>query len=151
MVSDFCAVNAQGLQKAKAKLEQLLPRESATHHTDMALLSLIWPYGFKRADIIAHVEAHLARTRGVIRHRGDRYESSNNKEAEWVMGLPWLGIAHFELGDHQQAAHYLAVTEQLYTDNGLPEAYLANNQTTFHTPLAWAHALSLVLRHKLAS
>ncbi len=150
MVSGFCAHDATGLEKAKSTLQQLLPRESSLHAVDMALLSLVWPYGYKRTDIVQNVETQLQRKHGVIRYLGDIYEADGSEEPEWVMGIPWLGIAYHELGDMQKARHYLAETEKLYTGNGLPESYLANNEACVHTPLAWSHSMALILRAKLA-
>jgi GH15 family glucan-1,4-alpha-glucosidase len=150
MVGSFCHHDKVGLEKAKMALAQLLPNESTDHPVDMALLSLIWPYGYKRRDLVERVETGLLRRQGVIRHVGDKYEAGGHEEAQWVMGIPWLGIAHFELGDIQKAQSYLDATEQLYTRNGLPESYLAHNKVSVHTPLAWSHALVIVLRSKLA-
>lgn len=151
IVRSFCNHDTDGLQQAKANLEQLLPRESIVHDVDMALLSLIWPYGYKRPTIVETVETQLLRKSGVIRYIGDRYEAGGeNQEPEWVMGIPWLGIAHFELGNIQKAQTFLHATEKLYTSNGLPEAYLAHNKSVAHTPLSWSHALAIVLRAKLA-
>lgn len=151
MVAGFCEYDEASLARAKDSLESLLPAESSKYTTDMAQLSLVWPYGYKRRDIIEQIESALLRERGVIRHVGDAYEAGGLSESQWVMGIPWLGIAHFELGDVAKARNYLDATEQLYTENGLPESYLANNKACIHTPLAWSHAMALVLRSKLAT
>jgi GH15 family glucan-1,4-alpha-glucosidase len=148
-VSSFCQHDSDSLKKAKQTLDRLLPNESVIHPVDMALLSLIWPYGYKHRDIVELIEFELLREYGVIRHVGDTYEANGKTEPQWVMGLPWLGIAQFELGNIQKAREYLAKTERLYTDNGLPESYLAHNRVSIHTPLAWSHALMIVLRAKL--
>ncbi len=150
-VAGFCDYDAAGLERAKRSLDQLLPAESTAYPTDMAQLSLIWPYGYKNFDIVERVESELLRQRGVIRHVGDAYEAGGLSESQWVMGIPWLGVAHFELGDEAKARSYLEATELLYTENGLPESYLANNQACIHTPLAWSHAMALVLRSKLSA
>lgn len=149
MVSDFCEYDPAGLNLAKVQLEQLLPKESKKHPTDLALLSLIWPLRYQRRDLLEGVESKLLRDQGVIRYIGDDYEAIGTSEPQWVMGIPWLGIAHYELGDKRRAAEYLELMELLYTDNGLPESYLANNRADIHTPLAWSHALAIVLRSKL--
>ncbi len=149
-VSGFCEYDEKMLAVARQNLENLLPRESARHEVDLAQLSLVWPCGYKRADIVAAVESTLLREHGVIRYVGDIYESKDGEESQWVMGLPWLGVANFELGNIDKAKEYLRRTESLYTKNGLPESYLANNKQCSHTPLAWSHAMALVLRSKLA-
>ncbi len=149
MVSDFCNFDKAALEKAKANLEAQLPAESATRPVDMSELSLIWPYGYKRQDIVDHVESQLLKQYGVIRYEGDVYESDGGVEPQWVMGIPWLGVANFMLGNRSKAEQYLSDAEQLYTrDGNLPEAYLAQNKD-FHTPLAWSHAMMIVLRTKL--
>jgi phosphorylase kinase alpha/beta subunit len=149
-VSSFCSYNLGYLATAKENLASLLPSESSAHSTDMALLSLVWPLGYKRQDIVQTVEDKLLRSNGVARFIGDKYESMDNQEAEWVMGIPWLGIAYYELGNIIKARQYLEQTERLYTENGLPESYLAENTACVHTPLAWSHAMALVLRSKLS-
>lgn len=151
MVSDFCNYNKSYHELAKSNLAKLLPRESSLHIADMALLSLIWPYGYRLNELVAVVENNLLRDKGVIRYNGDTYEAGGQTEPQWVMGIPWLGIAHYELGNIQKAKDYLAMTEKLYTNQGLPEAYAANNIDCLHTPLAWSHAMSIVLRSKLAN
>ncbi len=151
MVSDFCKYNKQHLKLAEQNLKNLLPSESSIHDADMALLSLIWPYGYELENIVKAVEDTLLRTKGVIRHIGDAYEADGQSEPQWVMGIPWLGIAYYELGNIKKAKVYLKATEDLYTDNGLPESYLANNKACVHTPLAWSHAMAIVLRTKLAT
>lgn len=150
-VAGFCEHDEHMLELAKQNLENLLPRESVRHEVDLAQLSLLWPYGYKRADIVAAIESTLLREHGVIRYIGDIYEAKDGEEPQWVMGLPWLGVAHFELGNFDKAKEYLQRTEVLYTKNGLPESYLANNKQCAHTPLAWSHAMALVLRSKLAN
>lgn len=150
LAGNFCAYDKNGLDRARVNLEQLLPNESSKYPVDMALLTLLWPYGYLRKDILDLVEHQLLRKWGVIRHAGDAYEAGSQSEAQWVMGLPWLGIAHLDFGDTEKARSYLQDTERLYTDNGLPESYLANNQACIHTPLAWSHAMAIVLRAKLA-
>jgi len=150
-VATFCEHDPEGLSRAQQNLNQLLPNEGSTYRIDMALLSLIWPYGYKRPDIVEIIEQRLLRKWGVIRHVGDAYEAGGSSEPQWVMGIPWLGVAHFELGNIDQAQRYLDATERLYTTTGLPESYLAENEACVHTPLAWSHAMAIVLRSKLAT
>lgn len=151
MVSNFCTFDKQKHELAKANLAALLPLESSRHAKDMALLTLVWPYGYKLADLVAIVETDLLRAHGVIRYIGDQYEATGSDEPQWVLGIPWLGIAHYELGDIDKAKEYLQRTEELYTEHGLPESYTADNEACMHTPLAWSHAIAIVLRAKLAS
>lgn len=149
-VGAFCTHDTAALEAAKTQLERLLPRESDLHDADMALLSLIWPYGYKLPELVEKVESQLLRERGVARFVGDIYESVDGQEPHWVMGVPWLGIAHFEHGNIGKAQAYLQRTEELYLNDTLPESYVAHNDACIHTPLAWSHAMALVLRVKLA-
>jgi GH15 family glucan-1,4-alpha-glucosidase len=104
-------------------------------------------YDKKNHDLAVQNLAQLLPS--VIRYIGDKYESVDNIEAEWVLGVPWLGIANFEFGFIEKARKYLAMTEKLYTSEGLPEAYSADSPV--HNPLAWSHAMTIVLRTKLAA
>ena len=76
-----------------------MPRESKSKFTDLALLSLIYPFNVvseKMArEIVRHLEYHLERDRGVIRYKNDRYYNKNedevSEEAEWCFGFRgWL-------------------------------------------------------------
>lgn len=148
-VSDFCKYDEALMGKARESMLRILPAESELHPVDMAQLSLLWPYGYKMPEIAEQVERELLRPRGVIRFIGDVYESDDAGEPQWVMGIPWLGLAWFQLGDVTKAREYLAKTEELYIDGILPESFLANSQMCVHTPLAWSHAMAFALRHKL--
>lgn len=148
-VSGFCSYTSSYLELAKKNLDSILPTESLVHTTDMALLTLVWPLGYKQSQLVKNVEEVLLRKRGVARYIGDRYEANGGQEPAWTMGIPWLGIAYFELGDIEKARYYLEQTEKLYTDEGLPESYVDDGNACIHTPLAWSHAIALVLREKL--
>src|SRR3989338_1883608 len=62
-------------------LNSLLPRESETKETDMALLSLIYPYNIvtkkQRDAILKNVEKKLVKEKGIIRYTGDKYHYKN--------------------------------------------------------------------------
>ncbi|RMD57638.1 glycoside hydrolase family 15 [Candidatus Woesearchaeota archaeon] len=127
-------------------LRHMLPRESATKETDLALLSLIWPYRIvtkkERDAILKNVEEKLVREKGVARYLKDQYYSNGN-EAEWTMGLAWLSIIHKQIGNNKKSAHYLEKTRSASNSQGhLPELYYG--KTTTHnenTPLLWAMSL----------
>jgi len=127
-------------------LRMLLPRESTTKHTDLALLSLIWPYKIvtpsERELILKNVEEHLVREKGVCRYLGDQYYS-NGKSAEWTMGLPWLAIIYRAIGDQKKYANYLNKTRAAANKDGeLPELYFGGtSEHNENTPLAWAMSL----------
>ncbi len=96
------------IEKGEEALKKLLPRESTTKFTDLALLSLIYPFNIvdeKMARLILrHLEYHLERDRGVIRYKNDRYYNKNqdgvSEEAEWCFGFPWLSVIYGEFANH---------------------------------------------------
>jgi GH15 family glucan-1,4-alpha-glucosidase len=132
-------------------LYELVPRESATKATDLALLSLVYPYGLLPESVarlvVTQVEDQLVRQRGVIRYHGDKYYAEGGQEAEWCMGLPWLGLCHAQFGNREKALEYLIRTTQVMPSNTeIPELYIPERNTpNENTPLGWAHALFLVL------
>ncbi len=134
------------IEKGQETLNRLLPRESATKETDMALLSLIWPYEVvtneQREQILKNVEEKLVRNRGVIRYIGDRYYNKNG-EAEWTMGFPWLAIIYKKLGNHQKHIHYMHKSLKAMNEyNELPELYFADSsEYNENCPLGWAQSL----------
>ncbi len=73
------------IQKGMETLNVLLPSESVTKETDLALLSLIYPYDIvtkeQREAILRNVETMLLRERGVIRYVGDRYYNAKTDNA----------------------------------------------------------------------
>jgi len=131
------------IEKGRETLDLLLPKESPTKQ-DLAQLSLVWPLGYVRAELVERVERRLLRERGVLRYENDWYHR-NGSEAEWTMGLAWLGQCWLTLGDRHRARQYLDWTDSVYLGPYLPECY-AGGRACEHTPLAWAHALALTLR-----
>ncbi len=134
-------------------LRNLLPRESVMKETDLALLSLIWPYKVvtpkERDLILRNVEKQLVREKGVCRYIGDAYYS-NGKEAEWTMGLAWLAVIYRELGDKSKHSHYLKKTKKAVNDKGeLPELYFGGTaEHNDNSPLSWAMSLWTVAEIK---
>ena len=127
-------------------LRTLLPRESVTKHTDLALLSLIWPYKIvtarERELILKNVE-ELVREKGVIRYEGDLYYS-NGKEAEWTMGFPWLAIIYKELNDSKYYFYLNKARNAINANGELPELYYGGtSKHNENTPLTWAMSLMM--------
>jgi GH15 family glucan-1,4-alpha-glucosidase len=95
----YLTVHEALIKNGEKALEELLPRESETKFTDLALLSLIYPYNVVSRDmaqeILTNLEYHLERRRGVIRYKNDKYYNRNedgfSEEAEWTMGLSVAG------------------------------------------------------------
>lgn len=71
------------IDRGQHALDRILPRESKTKRTDLALLTLIYPYRVvtpeQRDRILRDVEKRLLRERGVIRYEGDSYYSPDRK------------------------------------------------------------------------
>jgi GH15 family glucan-1,4-alpha-glucosidase len=147
------------LQKGEEALARLLPRESPTKFTDLALLSLIWPYNVttdeQRERILENIEYHLLRERGVIRYKGDRYYNANedgwSEEAEWTFGLSWLAIIYERAGNHEKAKLFLEEAKQTATKDGkIPELYYSNStKYNDNTPLGWSESLFIVALHEV--
>ena len=135
----------------------MLPRESKRKFVDLALLSLIYPYEVvtrpQAEDILAHVEYHLLRNRGVIRYKGDRYYNKNedgwSEEAEWTFGLSWLAIIYARLGNDDKAHYFLEEAKRTVTKGGaIPELYYsASKKHNENTPLGWSESLFIVAMH----
>jgi phosphorylase kinase alpha/beta subunit len=137
------------IQKGEEALNNLLPRESESKETDLALLSLVYPYEVvtekQREQILESVEKNLVRQNGVIRYAGDNYFNRNG-EAEWTFGFPWLSIIYKKLNKPDKAAHYMRKTLQAVNSAGeLPELYYANSdEYNENTPLGWGQSLMVV-------
>lgn len=94
------------IERGESALRALLPRESTTKFTDLALLTLIYPFAVtteeETVEILKNVEYHLVKDKGVIRYKLDRYYNNNidgySEEAEWCFGLSWLAIIYAERG-----------------------------------------------------
>jgi GH15 family glucan-1,4-alpha-glucosidase len=144
------------LERGRATLHAILPRESKRKFVDLALLSLIWPYGVvnkeETAMILENVEYHLLRERGVIRYKGDKYYNKNedgwSEEAEWTFGLSWLAIIYEKLGNTEKAQEYLEKAKATVTKKGVPELYLSHStKHNDNTPLGWSESLFIVALH----
>ncbi len=136
--------------KGLETLNALLPHESVTKETDLALLTLIYPYNIatpeQRCAILKNIEEKLVRGKGVIRYMDDCYYAKDGKEASWTVGFPWLAKIYKQLGDQKKYKHYLKKTHEVMLSNGeLPELYLGDGEEpNENTPLGWAQAMYLV-------
>ncbi|MFD2673112.1 glycoside hydrolase family 15 protein [Marinicrinis sediminis] len=168
-VRSLCDVPGEMIEAGLDALMKLYPRESADKSSDLAQLSLIYPYqilhGAMAEKIVEQIERELLRERGVIRYRGDSYYSTHEKEygrgyplsfyegteAEWTFGLPWLAICHQLLGHHEKALSYVKRTEQVMTRPGeLPELYYSGqSRPNPNTPLGWSSAMYILAKQKL--
>ena len=134
------------IKKGEIALNKILPRESETKETDLALLSLIYPYDIvtkeQRGLILKNVEEKLLRKNGVVRYLGDKYNYRNG-EAQWTKGLPWLAIIYKKLNQPGKYSFYMRKTIESMNEQGeLPELYYADsNEHNENCPLAWSQAL----------
>jgi phosphorylase kinase alpha/beta subunit len=149
-------VPRQLIENGLETLRKLLPRESKQKFVDMALLSLIWPYGVvtpeQRKEILKNVEYLLLRKRGVIRYKNDHYYNKNpdgySEEAEWTFGLSWLAIIYEHLGNEKKAEFFLKKMLKTDTAEGVPELYFSNSRKfNDNVPLGWSESLFIVALH----
>ena len=151
------------VEKGEESLKKLLPRESKSKFTDLALLSLIYPFNIvseKMArEIVRHLEYHLERDRGVIRYKNDRYYNKNedktSEEAEWCFGFPWLAIIYGQFRNLSHSAEasrdeilskeYLEKSLKTIYKDQIPELYYSDSdKPNDNIPLSWAEAMFVV-------
>jgi phosphorylase kinase alpha/beta subunit len=154
-------VDQDAIDRGQAALDALLPRESVSKFTDLALLSLIYPYRIvsdeMSSQIIENLVYHLAKDKGVMRYKFDAYYNRNpdgySEEAEWCFGLSWLAIAYNILGDKEKAREYLdKATATITKDGKIPELYFSNtDEPNENTPLGWSESMYVVALVTLAT
>ncbi|MDB5175167.1 MAG: glycoside hydrolase family 15 [Candidatus Saccharibacteria bacterium] len=144
-------VDQDAIDRGEAALLALLPRESEAKFTDLALLSLIYPYNVVSPDmaqqIVDNLVYHLTKEKGVMRYKFDAYYNKNvdgySEEAEWCFGLSWLAIAYKMLGNNDEAEHYLQKAAETVTKDGkIPELYMSHSdEANENTPLGWSESM----------
>lgn len=152
-------IDQDAIDRGQAALDALLPRESETKFTDLALLSLIYPYGVVGkeigAQIVENLVYHLAKDKGVMRYKFDMYYNKNpdgySEEAEWCFGLSWLAVAYKWLGDTDKAREYLdRATATITSDGKIPELYFSHSDTpNENTPLGWSESMYVVALYEV--
>ncbi len=141
------------IKKGEDVLNMLLPRESESKEVDLALLSLIYPYGVvseeQREFILKNIEEKLMRQKGIIRYAGDKYFNKGG-EAEWTFGFPWLSIIYKQMNKPDKQAFYMRKTLEVLNEKGeLPELYYAESgEHNENTPLGWGQSLLVVAMSK---
>ncbi|MGE7780150.1 glycoside hydrolase family 15 protein [Peribacillus sp. NPDC097264] len=152
-VKMLVTVKEELIKKGEEALRFLLPRESYTKETDLALLSLIYPYRLVDRNtalkILENVTNRLERTYGCIRYEKDLYYNEG-QEAEWCFGLPWIGLCYLELGMVNKAMDYIDKTKKIIPLNWeVPELYIGGRDVpNGNTPLAWSVSLSYLFLEK---
>ncbi len=154
-------VDQDAIDRGQQALDALLPRESESKFTDLALLSLIYPYNVVDKDmasqIVENLVYHLARDKGVIRYKFDQYYNRNadgySEEAEWCFGLSWLAIAYKQLGNDDKAREYLdKATAAVTSDGKVPELYFSHsNQANENNPLGWSESMYVTALYEVDS
>lgn len=156
---DWLSVPEEAIKNGEQALRALLPRESITKFTDLALLTLIYPFAVTTEEetlkILSNVEYHLAKDKGVIRYKLDRYYNNNpdgySEEAEWCFGLSWLAIIYAERGEKEKAYYWLRKAKSTVTPDGkVPELYYSHtDKPNENTPLGWAESMYVVALQKV--
>jgi phosphorylase kinase alpha/beta subunit len=168
-ISDVVYVPAEMIANGYKVLYELFPKETPTRNTDLALLTLVYPYNIfpkpMAQKIIENVEKELLREKAVIRYRYDSYYSTLEKEfgrhhppeffdqtePEWSFGLSYLALAHMTIGNFKKGKEYIDRTEKLVLENGyIPELYFAGdykdedgNNYNKNNPLGWAISMHI--------
>ncbi len=153
-------VDQDAIDRGEVALDKLLPRESESKFTDLALLSLIYPYNIVSSttayQILDNLVYHLEREKGVMRYKFDRYYNANidgySEEAEWCFGLSWLAICYEQLGDHEKAVEYLDKATATVTQDGkIPELYFSHSaKANENTPLGWSESMYVAALYLVA-
>ena len=149
-ISKYVPVPEHIIFNGQYTLDNLLPRESKTKETDLALISLIFPYNivsdFQREKILENIEKYLVREKGVARYIGDNYYHNGEGEAEWTMGFPWLARIYKDIGNKEKYKLYMGKTKQVMNwKYELPELYYAKSgKYNENTPLGWSQAMYLI-------
>lgn len=152
---DFIEVDPDVIAKGEEVLHKLLPRESDNKFTDLALLSLIYPYNVvteqERDKILENIEYHLIKNLGVLRYKNDMYYNRDkmdgvSQEAEWTFGLSWLAIIYERMGNKPKAEEYIQKAMATVDSVGdIPELYYSNSEIhNENSPLGWSESMFIV-------
>ncbi|MDQ5982489.1 MAG: hypothetical protein QG549_486 [Patescibacteria group bacterium] len=152
-------VDQDAIDRGMEALNNLLPRESESKFTDLALISLIYPYNIVDKDmaqqLVDNLTYHLEKEHGVLRYKFDAYYNKNedgySEEAEWCFGLSWLAIAYKQLGNEEKAREYLdKATKTITRDGTIPELYLSHtDEYNENTPLGWSESMYVVALYEV--
>ena len=152
-------VDQDAIDRGVEALGNILPRESESKFSDLALLSLIYPYNIVNSEmanqILDNLVYHLTKNKGVIRYKFDQYYNKNpdgfSEEAEWCFGLSWLAIAYKQLGEDEKAKYYLQkATDTVTSDGKVPELYYSNSdEANENNPLGWSESMYVTALYKV--
>jgi GH15 family glucan-1,4-alpha-glucosidase len=155
---DFIHVDPELIKRGEEVLRKILPRESEKKFTDLALLSLIFPYNVvtesERDQILENVEYHLVKDLGVLRYKSDMYYNRDemdgvSQEAEWTFGLSWLAIIYERMGNRPKSDEYVRKAMASVNHVGqIPELYYSHTEThNENSPLGWSESMFVVALH----
>lgn len=141
------------ITEGEKALNNILPKETPTRDYDLAQLFLIYPFNIVPREmedtIISNIENHLLKENGVIRYLGDSYFNRDG-EAEWSMGIAYLGIIYYKRGDITKAKYMYNKILATSGDYNIPELYYyKTNIKNVNSPLGWSIALTIELAHLL--
>jgi len=120
------------------------PNETETRKSDLALLSLIYPKKIIEPkieqQIITNIRTDLVGEHGIKRYLGDKWNGigwtlGENKEMQWVIGLPWLYLCTKDKQD-------LITARKTIKKFGYAEGII-NNQPNC-TKLTWTLAMHVL-------
>lgn len=123
---------------------------------DASLLGLVFPFSViapdnekmrKTADYTISV-LNNSKTGGIMRYSGDHYIGGN----PWVLTTLWAGIFEGVAGNWEKAGEYLRWAVEHRTGLGLlPEQIdRETGHTAWVVPLAWSHAMFLLLMNMMS-
>jgi len=141
------------ITKGEEVLNNILPKETPTRDYDLTQLFLIYPFNIVTKEmediIINNINTYLLKENGVIRYLGDKYYNING-EAEWVMGLAYLGIIYYKQGEKLKAKHMYNKIMKTSIDYNIPELYYSGtSKKNENSPLGWSIGLTIELAHLL--
>jgi glucoamylase len=116
---------------------------------DVSLLGLAWPFaavdpgGDRMRATVSALAAELGCPAGSLRrYAGDTYAGGN----QWVLAALWLGLWHRQVGDTDGFERALSYALGAQTKLGLlPEQVTDEGEPAWVVPLAWSHAMLLLL------
>jgi len=134
------------LNKGYESLKNILPNETSTRSSDLALLSLIYPGKLNQNIITKALKQKIIENitplvgdYGVKRYIGDKWNGidwslGKGREMQWTMGLPWIYLCTKNVKYFEKARE---IKEKFIT---MPEG-IVNGQPNSTSFLIWSEAM----------